>query len=449
MGERGSARRLGQWLRSAALAAMSPRARAYVITVDALYLAVVAAGLATIDLHLRDGIVFVVLIALAIVSIETSLRFVWHRPPGGGSSNDLLAVWTLPVALLLPPVYSAVVVVPLMVYVQLRVVRRAPVKLFFSIASTGIAGYLASSVHQAFFPPNTVWTAATLAGSSRALLATASCVVVRYVVNWVLVDEVVALTKPGHRRLALLRDRENLGVSAAEACMGILVALAYATSLVAVPLALPPVLVFQRTLLIAELRHAARTDPKTGLANATYWREVAEREVARARSGGEALAILLVDVDHFKAINDRFGHLIGDEVLRAVARGLTHGLRPRDFVGRFGGEEFVILLTGSDAEQARHAAERIRGHIAGLRVETPLHRESVGVTISVGVAAFRENGHSVLELLDAADSALYAAKRAGRNCVRVATGVKQQVLDLTGDVPRLLEVRADQPAVVD
>jgi len=250
--------------------------------------------------------------------------------------------------------------------------------------------------------------------------------------------------------LQISRERprgNDLGVILAEACTGVLVAIACAASSFAVLLALPPVLVLQRTLLVAEFREAARTDAKTGLANSSYWREVAEREIARARSGREPLAVLLVDVDHFKDVNDRYGHLTGDEVLRAVANALTDGLRPRDFVGRFGGEEFVVLLTGSDLEQGKHAAERIREHVADVTVEPSNRRDPVRVTISVGVAAFRESGHSVHELLDAADTALYAAKHAGRNCVRVAEGARQQVLDLTAEAPRVLDLRSSNASV--
>jgi diguanylate cyclase (GGDEF)-like protein len=200
-------------------------------------------------------------------------------------------------------------------------------------------------------------------------------------------------------------------------------------------------------LLLAEFRDAARLDAKTGLANSGYWREVAERELTRARSGGEQVAILLVDIDHFKSVNDRYGHLTGDEVLRAVANGLTEGLRPRDLVGRFGGEEFVVLLAGSDLEQAQHTAERLRADVAAVAVATSNRPDRVQVTVSVGVAAFRDSGHSVLELLDAADTALYAAKHAGRNCVRVAAGSRQQVLDLTADNPRLVDLRTQRESV--
>jgi diguanylate cyclase (GGDEF)-like protein len=145
-------------------------------------------------------------------------------------------------------------------------------------------------------------------------------------------------------------------------------------------------------------------------------------------------------------VNDRYGHLAGDDVLRGVADGMTLGLRPRDFVGRFGGEEFVVLLAGSDLQQAKQTAERIRARVAEVVVQASSRGEPVQVTVSVGVAAFRDSGHSVHELLDAADTALYAAKHAGRNCVRVAEGTRQQVLDLTTD-QRVIDLRAQSDTV--
>ncbi len=428
-----------------ALWSMPRRARAFILVVDLVFASLLGTGLATTSFTAADLSAFAVFIGGALVSIEGSLRFSWRRPEGGGGANNLLAVWTVPVALLLPPVYSAMVFLPLLAFTQVRVLRRPPVKLLFTAASTGIAGFAGAAVHGWVMAGQAPWHPESLVGSPRALTATLLCVALRYAINRLLVGEVVALTKPGARTLAMFRDSATSGLTAAEACTAVLVALAYLSSPYAILLAIPPVLVLQRTLLVAELRQAARTDPKTGLANSGYWREVAEREIARARSGGEPLVVLLVDVDHFKTVNDRFGHLIGDDVLRAVSAGLTHGLRPRDFVGRFGGEEFVILLAGTDLDQGRHTAERIRAHIAELGVAPANRQEEIRVTISVGVAGFRENGHSVHELLDAADTALYAAKHAGRNCVRVARGARQQVLDLTGGAARLIDLQSRAP----
>lgn len=418
------------------------RARWLICGVDALLVAVAVIGSLTVTVRASDLLVFGVLVGCGLISIEASLRLVWGRPRAGRAANDLLAVWTIPVMLLLPALYGAVAMVPLLLFMHVRVVKRPPVKLIFSLASAGLANYAAASLHEALISPSGGWTLHSLIGTPAATAATLICVALRYCVNMVLVAEVVALTSPAGRARDTFGDKEAWGIIAAECCTGVLVAVACAASPYAVLLAIPPVLVLQRTLLLAEFREAARTDPKTGLANSSYWREVAERALSRARGGREPLAVLLVDIDHFKGVNDRFGHLTGDEVLRAVANGLTHGLRPGDFVGRFGGEEFVVLLAASDLEQARHAAERIRSHVAELSVDASNRREAVQVTISIGVAAFRESGHSVHELLDAADIALYAAKHAGRNCVRVAEGSRQQVLDLTGEGGRVIDLRS-------
>ena len=191
--------------------------------------------------------------------------------------------------------------------------------------------------------------------------------------------------------------------------VGLLVAIACAASAYSVLLAIPPALVLQRTLLLTEFREAARTDPKTGLANSSYWREVAERELARARGGREPLAVLLVDIDHFKDVNDRYGHLVGDDVLRAVSNGLTHGLRPRDFVGRFGGEEFVVLLPACGPAEAQRTLDR-------LRMVTPEAQ-----TCSIGFALW-DGSEPARSLMARADAALYAAKAAGRDCVVTAPG---------------------------
>jgi diguanylate cyclase (GGDEF)-like protein len=426
------------------------RARPFVIAVSALYAAAIVVGVLTTRVTASDVTGCVVLLGCALVSIEGSLRLVWQGPKAGRSTNDLLAVWTIPVVLLLPPLYGALVVVPIFAFLQLRVGRRPLIRLIFSISAAGLANFVAASLHRAFVGDPTRWDLHSLVGAPGALAAIVVCVAVRHAINMGLVAEVMALTSANSSASRLrdhLVDPDAWVGIAAESCTGVLVAVACAASPYAVLFALAPVLVLQRTLLLAEFRDAARTDPKTGLANSSYWRDVAEREIKRARGGGEPLAVLIVDIDNFKLVNDKYGHLIGDDVLRGVANGLTDGLRPRDFVGRFGGEEFVILLAGSDLDQARQTAERVRAQVAAVSVADAGHRERISVTVSVGVAAFRDNGHSVHELLDAADTALYAAKHAGRNCVRVAEGARQQVLDLTPHGHRLIDLRPQRESV--
>lgn len=422
-------------------------ARSFVLAADAVFVAAIAVGFGAIAVRAADVRLFLVLTACGIVSIECSLRLGWRRPRSGSISNDLLAAWTLPAVLLLPPPYAALIVVPLHVYFAFRVMRRRPVKAVFNIASNGLAGFVAAALHSTARGHFGGWNVESIVGSPAALALSVLCVAAYYVVQSVLIASVIAMTQPQARVRDALPDRELLGIMAAELSTGVLVAVTCAASPYTALLAIAPVLALQRALLVTEFREAARTDAKTGLANSSYWQEVAEREIARARTGRESLAVLLVDIDHFKDVNDRFGHLTGDDILRAVSAALTDGLRPRDFVGRFGGEEFVVLLTGSDLEQGRQAAERIRAHVADVKVEATGRAQFVQVTISLGVAAFRDSGHSVHELLDAADAALYAAKRAGRNCVRVAEGARQQVLDLTVDTPRVLDLRSQRAQV--
>jgi diguanylate cyclase (GGDEF)-like protein len=438
-----AASRAATGLRGWALWSLPRGARVFVLSVEALYVIALVVGLITTGYRPEHITTLLILLGCALISVEASLRLVWRGPRPGRAVRDMLGVWTVAMALLLPPVYGALLVVPLLIFFHFRVAKRPPVKLAYTAASAGLAVFVASSLHELIAPSRTMrWNVHTLIGSPMAVLATAVCVFARFAVNTGLIAQVVAMTSPGARVRDSFNDPDVWGVVAAESCTGILLALACLASPYAVLLAVPPVLVLQRALLLAEYREAARTDGKTGLANSSYWREVAEREITRARGGAEDLAVLLVDIDHFKLVNDRYGHLTGDQVLRAVADGLTQGLRPRDLVGRFGGEEFVIMLAGSDLEQARHTAERLRVHVSEISVEASARPELVQVTVSVGVAAFRHSGLSVHELLDAADTALYAAKHAGRNCVRVAEGSRQQVLDLSDPPRRILDLRA-------
>ncbi len=167
-----------------------------------------------------------------------------------------------------------------------------------------------------------------------------------------------------------------------------------------------------------ELRRAAYTDPLTRVANRRAVEEQLERAVSRARRHGTGLGVALVDIDHFKRVNDTFGHQEGDAILHAVARRLEQHVRREDVVGRWGGEEFVVLAPDTSPDGMPMLAERLRAAIAAAPVETG--HGSVPLTVSVGWAEWA--GHSPEALLAAADGALYAAKAAGRDAVRGADG---------------------------
>jgi len=159
----------------------------------------------------------------------------------------------------------------------------------------------------------------------------------------------------------------------------------------------------------------ARTDALTGLANRRAFDEAAEQEVQRALRYNTPLALVMTDLDHFKAINDRHGHHVGDQVLQHFARTLSASVRNIDLVGRWGGEEFAILMPGTDLEEAAQAAERMR--LAVENAEPPLGDQACAYTASFGVAAFRADTPTMVSLLGRADAALYRAKDGGRNRV--------------------------------
>jgi diguanylate cyclase (GGDEF)-like protein len=175
-----------------------------------------------------------------------------------------------------------------------------------------------------------------------------------------------------------------------------------------------PVLANLRNLAVAE--HRAATDGLTGLPNARSVREALTRMAAHAARTSGRLSAIALDLDHFKSLNDRYGHQSGDEVLAHVGAALRSGLRTSDFAGRWGGEEFVVLLPDTDAMGAAEAAEKVRELIGRIRLPSV----PVAVTASLGVAAMPEHAGEPDELLRAADRALYAAKAAGRDCVVVA-----------------------------
>jgi two-component system, cell cycle response regulator len=168
------------------------------------------------------------------------------------------------------------------------------------------------------------------------------------------------------------------------------------------------------------LAHAAAVDPLTSLFNRRYFETRIDEEIQRARRYGLDLALLVIDADDFKALNDALGHLIGDRVLRAMSDTLRRSVRAFDVCTRFGGEEFAILMPGSTATSALQSAERIRQRIENYRFDPMLIPPGLHPTISVGVAVLTDES-AAQDLIARADRALYAAKAAGKNCVRLAT----------------------------
>jgi diguanylate cyclase len=169
------------------------------------------------------------------------------------------------------------------------------------------------------------------------------------------------------------------------------------------------------------VRNESLTDPLTSLANRKYFDSALDKYMTQSRATGEPLALLLTDIDHFKAFNDTFGHLTGDQVLRLVGVAVKHNVKGQDIAARYGGEEFAIILPNTALRSALTVADHVRRAVMTKELMKRSTGEHLGrVTISVGVATLRR-GESAPALIERADGCLYAAKRCGRNRVMCET----------------------------
>ncbi len=410
------------------------RLRAYLIVVTAIEFILAAWQLTRLQPHISQLGLFAVVLGCGAVCVEATRR--GGTPPPG--THDLLTAWWLPAALLLPPEYALLGPVLIGAYTHWRA-RQGPLYWrAFTAAALGLAGAASSLLFQSLFSlahPHGPWL-----HDPVMVVGAACCAALFVLVNAVLVALAGRAARPGVSRpdvswpggswpsgswptvsrTSATRDFESLLVDAAGLCAGVLVTIACTLSWVMLVVALPPVILLQRSLLHQQLRAAAQSDPKTGLLNAVAWQREAEQRIGWARRLGVAAGILLVDIDHFKRVNDTYGHLAGDDLLAATASTLGQHVRACDVLGRFGGEEFVAVLPGAGQQEACHIAERLRGRVREIAVPArgaTSPDDTVTVTVSIGVAALGLDGEDLFELLAAADAALYRAKKSGRDRV--------------------------------
>jgi diguanylate cyclase (GGDEF)-like protein len=230
----------------------------------------------------------------------------------------------------------------------------------------------------------------------------------------------VKLANPSMRFFAGEFDRDALQGLFVEIDLGILITVAVALSPVLVVIALPTVLLVRRFLIHPVL--------------VSTWEAEADAELSRAARLRNPLALAIIDIDHFKDVNDTYGHLAGDRVLKAIAEALTSQSRDYDRTGRFGGEEFVLLLAQTSRDDACKIADRLRGYIGSLAIPVDDRPDAptVTVTVSIGVTSMaRGESFDLTDLLAAADCAMYAAKQAGRNQVAFASPLRD--MGLGGD----------------
>ena len=173
----------------------------------------------------------------------------------------------------------------------------------------------------------------------------------------------------------------------------------------------------KRALLYEAVQELSITDPLTHALNHRYWLERFKEEIARSKKFKYQLSCLVVDIDHFKEYNDRYGHLVGDAILRDVSYIIKEAIRQIDIVGKYGGDELAIVLSETDREGAKFAAERMRQAIEAKHIR--VYDEDLKATVSIGISVFPADGQDIKTLFDRADAALYRAKEKGRNRVCV------------------------------
>jgi diguanylate cyclase (GGDEF)-like protein len=193
--------------------------------------------------------------------------------------------------------------------------------------------------------------------------------------------------------------------------------------------ALSPLVLMYRALKVPALEHEAQTDSKTGLLNPRYFNRRFEAEFARMQRFHRPLALIMADLDYLRTVNNTYGHQAGDVVIAGIGRIIADTIREYDFAGRFGGEEYAVVLPETTAQQANQIAERIRSAIEAANFTVTTSPEPIKVTMSLGVACIPGAAQTVAELTEEADAAVYRAKANGRNRVAGAPEAPEGSVD--------------------
>ena len=388
----------------------------YLIAIDTCYLIALAIAAAMTRCTARDLGWFAALFLFGAIAIELARhRRSGERGENSEPSRDVHGVWIIPIALLLPPVFGMLAAAGKGLLLQWRGETKPPHRRAFTAATHGLAYGAVSVVFHALTPPGTHWLVWGGIAACAALAQNAAA------------SALIAVAVKGTDPSAKVFARDALYNDLAELTAGTVLAvmLAATGAWELLLLALPLVTLLYRSVSHAQLSDAARLDAKTGLLNALAWQREARAEIVRATRTNTPVSVAILDIDHFKQVNDTHGHLAGDSLLVALADLMRRQLREYDVCGRFGGEEFTILLPHTDAAAAAQIAERLRALAAGLSVGRAHMTVSVGVvTLSPG-GIYPDSHHrdgttpgpELDDMLAAADAALYHAKANGRNQV--------------------------------
>ena len=393
----------------------------FLVSVEAVAVALVALTLSTEtpdhDVLMRSGLLLLLGVGYGELAdrVERLRRYlnadqVW---------SDRESVWTFAAALTLPAGYAGLVVIVLYGSALVRAGRHQAIRPYRHVF-TGATVVIA-----------TVGTAALtrwLLGGRELLdgpvgaVGTGLALVVYTGLGLLLMLTGTRLAGATPSLRAALPAAEQVGTELGTLLIGTITAVCIVAAPWFAPILLVLAGVVHRASLVRQLQVQARADTKTTLLNWPAWRELAAAQLTGLGPVVGSAAVLMLDLDEFKSVNDRFGHQVGDLVLREVGDCLRSELRGHDAVARYGGEEFVALLCGVSDLRAVEIADRLRRQVADLCVQ------GAQVTVSVGVALYPEHGLDADQLVTAADLALYRAKAAGRNRVTTADSAQMQEL---------------------
>ena len=400
---------------------MSSRSWAYVEFVIFIGAVLVGLALASPVPLMHSGMTFPTLTILATVA-----QLLKVRGPGHEAWNINL-IFLFAGSLLLPPyLFVLVVVIPHLVeWVKERLAKSSSLRNWyiqpFNIATHIVAGSAARWAYT--FLSTGMFASAT----PSSLLPAAAAAGVYLTVNHALIGQALVLTRGLSWRESGVLDVQNVVADLILLLQGSTVAVLWRLNPWLILLSLSPLELMRRSLMIPQLKKQAETDAKTGLWNAGQFAKLFDGEMERAKRFGRPLAYLMADIDLLRNINNTYGHLVGDVVLVGVAKIIRETVREYDIAGRFGGEEFSIVLLEVELSAARSIAERIRQAVEDARFEVETSPEPIRATISIGVACFPLNATTAKELAHEADVAVYQAKAQGRNRVVCASDVPDSI----------------------
>jgi diguanylate cyclase (GGDEF)-like protein/putative nucleotidyltransferase with HDIG domain len=388
---------------------LSGRATAYLLTVIALTVAATAPFIADLlrgeDVH--GWATFAILGTAAAVSHVFTVRFQSKH-----LSFHTSIVFLLAAALLLPP--ELVVLIGLVQNIPEWLKERYT----WFVQSFNICNFTLNTIG--------AWAANHLIVTSDGLIpnddarialgAGAACMVFVFS-NHFLLGSMLRIGRGFTFRETQLFSLESLSTDLVLTTLGVALATFWDLNPWLIPVALSPLLVLHRSLSVPQLQAEARVDPKTGLFNARHFATALNEELARAARFNRPMSLIMADLDLLRDINNTYGHLAGDAVLKGIAEVFRAQLRHYDVPARFGGEEFSILLPETPPEQALEIAERIRRAVAEREYEVETASEPIRATVSIGVAGFPKDAMDANELIHQADLAVYRAKLQGRNRV--------------------------------